>query len=91
MRLGRKRRPFIGVWYVSHCMEGVITLSDEVLHCLWVKAKEYKLLDDSVDQLFELWRASQERRAVDRESGLTRRWLIAFSLRSGGEEGRSCA
>ena len=91
MRLGRERRPFIGVWYVSHCMESITALFDEVLHCLWVRAEEYKLLDDSVDQLFELWGASQERRVVDRESGLTQRWLIAFSLSSGGEERRSCA
>ena len=70
MRLDHKRRPFVEVGYLPHCMESIIALFDEVLHCLWVEAEEYELLNNLVDQFLELWRVSQERCAADRERGL---------------------
>ena len=59
VRLDHKRRPFVEVGYLPHCMESIIALSDEVLHCLWVEAEEYELLNDSVNQFLELRRVSQ--------------------------------
>ena len=58
MRLDNKRRSFVEVGYVPHCMESVIPLSDEVLHRLWAEAQEYKLLNDEANQFLELWGVS---------------------------------
>ena len=67
IRLNHNRCPLVGIRFLPRCMESIIALLDEISHHLWAEAEECKLLDNLVNQFFELWRASQETERIDRD------------------------
>ena len=70
IRLDHNCCPFVGIRILPHCMENIVPLFDEIPYYFWAETEERKLLDNLVNQFFELWRSSQETERVDRDYGL---------------------
>ena len=52
--LDHNRRPIVGVGFLPHCIENTIPLFDEISYHLWAETEVSKLLDNLVNQFFEL-------------------------------------
>jgi hypothetical protein len=56
IRLDHNLCPFFGIRFFHRCVESIIPLSDEISYHLRAKTEECELLDNLVNQFFELWR-----------------------------------
>ena len=62
MGLDHDRRVTVGVMFLPHRVEGIVSLFDEIPDEIRAETEESQLLNNLVDQFLELWRVELERK-----------------------------
>ena len=60
MRLNRNRCGLVGIIFLPHRVEGIISLFDKIPDKFRAETEEGQLLDNLVNQFLELWRVESE-------------------------------